>query len=323
MSKMIVGIDVSKDTLDVAILKDKEPFRQFANTSAGFNRLQNWLMKNGADNVHACLEATGKYAVGVAEYLYQDGHQVSMVNPYRIHRYRESRLVRNKTDKIDAFILARFCEEQKPDLWQPPAPIYQELKHLSRHLDSLMGMKQQEVNRRKSGASSQFVIELIDQHIVLLDQQIQSVKDQMDRLISQDRKLSTQQRLLVSITGIGTLTANRLIAEVQEFSRFESGDHLAAYAGLTPRIYSSGTSVHRKESISKMGNVHIRKLLYMPAIVAKNNNPIFKSFSDRLVENGKCNMLIVIAVMRKLLVLCYAILRDGIPFDPNFQSSPI
>lgn len=322
MSKSYLGIDVSKNKIDVAILTDKKVSTAiFPNTNEGFVSLQELLEQFGIAQVFACLEATGKYSVGIATFLYQQGHQVSVVNPYRIHRYRESRLVRSKTDKIDAVIIALFCKEQEPIPWQPPEPIFVELKEVSRHIDNLMEARQRERNRLKSGNLKSFVKESITRLVDQLDSEITQAKKKLDQIVSQDPALKQEHDLLISIMGIGKLTANRLLAEVQGFSRFISEDHLASYAGLTPKIFSSGSSVHKKARISKAGNTHIRKALYMPALVAKRTNPTLSAFSKRLLANGKPNKLILAAIMRKLLVLAYVIVKSGVPFDPNYHDS--
>ena len=123
MSKSILGIDVSKDTLDVALLHDEQLLHiQIENNDKGFKILSQWLHKHRVQTVHACMEATGTYFEAVAGYFYQSGQQVSVVNPRRIKAYGESLLTRNKTDKSDAQVIAAFCRAQDPALWSPPEP---------------------------------------------------------------------------------------------------------------------------------------------------------------------------------------------------------
>ena len=120
MDQNKLGIDVSKDNLDVVLWDEQGGKHQiFSNSPEGFVRLAHWLISQKAGLVHACLEATGQYGEGVAEYLYAAGHKVSVVNPLRIKRYGESKLHRNKTDKADASLIAEFCLKENPPLWQP------------------------------------------------------------------------------------------------------------------------------------------------------------------------------------------------------------
>jgi transposase len=124
--------------------------------------------------------------------------------------------------------------------------------------------------------------------------------------------------LLLSIPGIGQLTAAKLLGEIRDVGSFEDARQLAAYAGVTPRNFLSGTSIHKKARISKMGNANLRKILYMPAISAKRFNPIVRAFCQRLLDAGLRPMQVIAAAMRKLLHLIFGILKSGKPFDPDF-----
>jgi transposase len=129
------------------------------------------------------------------------------------------------------------------------------------------------------------------------------------------------QDLLVTIPGIGKLTAAKLLGEIRNIQDFQSARQLAAYAGLTPRNFLSGTSVHKKSRLSKTGNAHLRKLLFMPAITAKRWNPIVHTFCDRLILSGLRPMEVIGAAMRKLIHLVFGILKSGRPFDPNYLTN--
>src|SRR6185503_7913918 len=115
--------------------------------AAGFKKLSKWLTHKTAGQVKACLEATGRYGDALALYLYQAGHQVSLVNPARIKKYGQSQLQRNKTDKLDARVIADFCRTQEPGLWRPPAPEKRELQEMVRRLSALIKEQTREQNR--------------------------------------------------------------------------------------------------------------------------------------------------------------------------------
>ena len=151
-----LGIDVSKATLDVVLLRPDVPpeAAHFANDGSGFRSLRHFLKKRQVKPLHACLEATGHYGDGVALFLHEAGYTVSVVNPARIKSYADSRLSRTKTDAGDAALIADFCRTQQPPAWTPPAPEQQELQALTRHLENLRDMRQQEVNRRQAGIPS-------------------------------------------------------------------------------------------------------------------------------------------------------------------------
>jgi len=318
MTKYVLGIDVSKDTLDVLLLcEERQKFHQFTNNPTGFTELVTWLENNCASHAHICLEATGKYSLPVAKHLYEACLRVSMVNPARIKYYRDSRMARNKTDRLDAFIIADFCRTQKPHLWSPSRPEVEELQEQTRYLTSLKKMRQQEKNRKSSGFESAFVHAQIQKLLEFIEQQITIIEAHIQEHICQHEDLRQQQQLLVTIPGVGKLTAAKLLAEIQDVERFHNAAQLAAYAGVTPQNYSSGTSVYKKPRMSKTGNVHLRNAIYMPTLVAKRFNPTIKVFCARLGENEKNNRVIIGAGMRKLLHVIYGVLKNKVPFDPN------
>ena len=324
MTQPILGIDVAKATLDVAWMNsNQKAFHQFENSLNGYKQLDTWVRKQGGDHTHVCLEATGQYGDGVAAFMFQQGHAVSVVNPARIKYYGNSKLRRNKTDKADADLIAEYCERQKPALWSPPPASFKDLQALVRHLDDLQTTRLQETNRLNSGVPTPAVINSLHALVKFLDEQIVICKKDIQDLIDQFPVLKARQDLLVTIPGIGKLTAAKLLGEVRDILDFESARQLAAYAGLTPRNFLSGTSIHKKCRISKTGNANLRKILYMPAISAKHWNPIVSRFCDRLDQNGLRPMEVIVAAMRKLLHIVYGILKSGRPFDPHYLDNSL
>ena len=171
--------------------------------------------------MHACLEATGQYGDGVAEYLYHAGHAVSVVNPLRIKRYGESKLHRNKTDKADAALIAEFCAKETPPLWKPLPDSLKQLRQMVRRLDDLQCAYQQERNRLTSGVTNTWVVADLQAHLQELRQRIQAMKTAIQQFIVADPELKHQAYLLDTIPGIGELTAARLLAEIGEITSFE------------------------------------------------------------------------------------------------------
>jgi transposase len=319
MIQPVLGIDVSKDTLDVVLLKgESRAHGSFANSKAGHVRLVQWANAQYVGEMRACLEATGQYGDGVAEYLYQSGFGVSVVNPARIKRYGDSKLHRNKTDKADAALIAEFCYKENPLLWVPAPSHLKQLRQMVRRLDDLQKNYQQERNRQKSGVTDSWVLEDIQDHLSELKRRIQTLKKAIYRVIKEIPELKENFDLLVSILGIGDLTAAKLLAEIGDFSCFEDAPQLVAYAGLNPKGVRSGSSVHKKTRISKEGRPCIRSILYLPAVVARHHNPIIRAFCDRLAERNLPKMAITAAAMRKLLHLAFGVLKHHKPFDPNY-----
>ena len=210
-------------------------------------------------------------------------------------------LHRNKTDKADAALIAEFCQRENPPLWAPLSTEVKHLRALVRRLEDLQTAYQQERNRSLCKETNAWVLDDLQMHLRYLQERIQAARQEIQQHIEQHSNLSSQQALLVSIPGIGKLTAARLLAEIGDIAAFEDAPQLAAYAGLNPKGFRSGSSVHKKTHISKEGRAFLRYILYMPAIVALKHNPVIMEFCQRLEERRLAKMAIVVAAMRKLL----------------------
>jgi transposase len=320
MNQPILGIDVSKDSLDVRLIHtDRGRSAVFGNNPKGYKRLIHWLKKRcGQEQVHVCMEATGMYAFPVAEALYAAGEQVSVVNPARISAYAKSLLSRNKTDRLDAAIIADFCRTQSPPAWHPPREELRELQSLVRLLEDLTATRQAEINRLKSGVRSAVIARILEDHIYYLNDQIKYVEQLIKAHIAQDGDLRRKKQLLLSIPGIGEKTAHIILGEILYLDSFENAKQLAAFAGLNPRQRLSG-KMKGRSPISKTGNANLRKALYFPAIVARGYNPVIRKFCARLEENGLVPMEVIIAGMRKLLHISFGVLKNDCPFDQNYE----
>ena len=315
---LYLGMDVSKETLDVCLLRGKDSeYAQMSNSRKGFNQLHHWLQKRQASSVHVCLEATGIYGLEVAQFLHEKGYRVSVVNPARIKGFAQSQMRRSKTDKLDAAVIAAFCQALQPDRWTPPEPAWYELRALVRHIDDLQQTRQQQVNRLES-ATLPAVRDQLQQHITFIDAQIAQVKNQIKDHLKHFPHLKREVDLLKSIPGIGDLTAWRLLAEIGIISRFADIRQVVAFVGLDPTRHESGRSVRGGRHISRQGRASLRSALFMPALTAQRYNPLLHAFAQRLEANGKLPKQIVVAVMRKLLHLAYGILKSGHPFDPCY-----
>jgi transposase len=312
-----LGIDVAKATFDVALLiHGRLLHRSFAMTAHGFDALHAWIAKQGVEQVHACLEATGEYGAALALSLYAAGHGVSIVNPARIAAYAKSRLARTKTDKADAALIAHFCSTQHPLHWTPLPAEVRELQARVRRVEMLQEMAQQEVNRLQSGLHSPAVRASMEATLAFLRHEIAQMQRLVQEQVEQSADLQHKQRLLCSIPGVGRWTAARVLAESDAVRTSVSARQLAAYAGLTPRERTSGTSVRHQARLAKTGNSRLRRALYLPAIVAMRHNPAVRALTERLRARGKRPMVIVGAAMRKLLHLIYGVLKSDRPFDP-------
>jgi len=313
-----LGIDISKETFHASLLTDRgEVKKVFPNTRKGFEQLLSWLKNRHAGDLHVCMEATGAYWEALALYLHGLEQRVSVVNPARIKAFAQSELLRMKTDAVDASLIARFCKSQNPEPWVPPPPEIRILQALMRHYEHLKTTRvQQSVYEQSSEAA--VVKSSIREVIATLDAQIVQVEREIRQHFDDHPDLKRKRDLLTSIPGIGETTAGTLLSEIPHLDQFESAKAVAAFAGLSPRQRRSGTSIHGKPRLCKTGNARLRKALYLPAIVALRFNPVLRIFAERLATIGKHKRLVIGAVMRKLLVLAYGVLRSGTRFDPNY-----
>jgi transposase len=318
MSISVLGVDIAKQKFDVALFVDgKTKHKTCKNSVEGFETLMNWLERQGVQKVHACLEATGNYGEDLGLYLHEAGHVVSIVNPARIKGFGQSELIRTKTDKIDAGLIARFCLAMKPDPWRPPSPEIRALRALVRRVDSLIDMRSQEKNR--ISMSHESVIPLIKGHIDYLDKEIEKIRDEIADLIDRDPDLRKKKALLDSIPAIGTATIPHILAELDDLEKFNHVRELVAFIGLAPRETLSGSSIKGKPRLCKIGHARLRKALYMPALVSIQCNPVMIAFYKRLKEKGKNGKVIVCAIMRKLVHIIFGILKSGKKYDPNYK----
>jgi transposase len=323
MTPTVLGIDISKKDFYVSLLTETRATkpRKFTNNTQGFESLHNWLKQQNVVELHASTwKLLAFWREALAEFLYGEGFQVSIVNPARIKGFAKSELLRTKTDSVDAALIARFCAAMKPSLWTPTAPEVKELQALLRRLESVTEMMTCEQNRLETATPT--VAALTLEHLEYLKQQQQLIKKLISDHFDQHPHLKQQRELLTSIPGIGDLTASILLAEIGDVSDYDNARQLAAYAGLTPSERSSGTSVKGKTRLSCTGNVRLRKALYMPAVVAMRYNPLLKAMSERLLGRGKVKMQVIGALMRKLVHLAFGILKSQKPFDPNYAIAP-
>ncbi len=317
-----LGIDVAKAKLDCALRLPEGKIRSkvVENTPDGFQALRVWLNKQGVVALHVCMEATGTYWEAVAEFLASlEAVTVSVVNPAQIKAFGASRMVRTKTDKADAKLIAEFCAERHPAPWQPPAPAEQALRALVLRLDALQGMRTQESNRLDVARPA--VKEGITKHLDWLDKEIKLILQVIRDHIDSDPTLRDKQRLLDSVPGLGERTIAVLLAFYGTPERFGNARQAVAFAGLDPRQHESGSSVHGKPRLSKVGHTFLRKALYMPAMVTLYRTTWGKLFRSRLAASGKPPMLIIGAMMRKLIHVAFGVLKSGKPFDPTLHGA--
>ncbi len=328
--KHILGIDIASETFVGSVVtneptpKHKGEATTFANTSSGFSACAQWLHSLGVvpSETMVVVEATGVYWEALALFFRHHHFIMSVANPAQVKYYAQSVLQRGKTDELDAHLIARFGATMHPRTWEPPSAFSEELQVLMRQRDAYLGMLTQERNRlhsyERSGIPPQRAIVVSKKTITFLEQQIKELETNFKNMINTDERWKHMLELLQSIPSIGFVTAGILLTETQALESFHSSRQLTAFAGIAPAPYTSGKSVYKRSRISKIGNPRIRKAFYMAAVSALRFNPIMKRFFDRLVANGKTKKVALVAVARKLLILCFAICKSDKPFQPNY-----
>jgi transposase len=313
----VLGIDVAKAKFDVALLVGERKFRTkvFDYSSEGFEALKGWLGRQKVEfsKLHACMEATSHYSERLALWLYEAEARVSVVNPLQIKAYGQSLLNRQKTDRADAQLIARYCEAQQPAAWTPPSPAVRKLQALVARLEALQLMRVAELNRQSIAETA--VAGSIGTVLATLEAEIKRIEKEISDHIDANPDLRHKRELIESIPGIGSKTSMYFLAWFAGPKRFDDVRQAVAFVGLSPRTHESGSSIRGKARIAKLGNARLRKALYFPAIVAIQHNPVIAAFAKQLRSRGKHNMTIIVAVMRKLVHFIYGVLKSGTPFQ--------
>lgn len=314
-NKAFVGIDVSKDKLDLHLMTSSNRKKQccVSNDSAGFNKALTWLNTYSSSPV-VCLEATGHYSEGVAEFLSKAGLFVSIVNPYQVKQFGKVYLKRSKNDIIDSQTIAQYAKAMEPRRFSPRSKAFKLIRELTKTRSLLVGQITQLKNQLES-TKQKPAAKLIQQTITSLQKQIIRLDKQLSTAIEEDPTFYELKKRLLEIKGVGEASIASLIAYLPDISQFQSAKQLAAFAGLSPKQNQSG-QYEGKTRISKVGCPDLRNALYMPALSAKRYNTALSPFVRRLEASGHRPKQIVIAVMRKLLHIIYGMIKSGQRFNP-------
>lgn len=309
-----VGIDIAKDKFDAALwVNEKYRTQEFSNTPKGFTAFLAWCEKH-TKTPWFCMEATGIYGEELANFLYKHHYKVSVINPLKIKRYAQSKLVRNKTDPLDAKIIAEFGWINKPRTYKPKPVCRKEITELVNLLNVQKGQLVRLKNQLPTlkGKESK---QRVESGIAGLEKEIKEIEKSLENQVKKDAELTKQKSLLMTIPGVGPATTHAILGRVGDIQQFTIAKEFAAFLGLTPYQRQSG-KYRGKTMMSRMGDATLRKVIYMAALVAKRYNPILKVFFERLKAKGKHVKAAIGAVMRKLAHIIFGVLKNQTAFNP-------
>jgi transposase len=317
---MYCGIDVSAKSLTVAIQRVHQPVEQrsFPNTSVGHRVLIVWLRK-ATSPVRVSLEATGIYSLDLAFALdTAEGIEVAVLNPKVANRFAQT-IRRSKTDSADAEVLAEYSHRMPFKAWIAPSSSSMRLRSIVRHVESLSVQSAQNQNRLHAAHGSTStpgcVVQDLKRIVASLELRIHRLRREAMTLVRQDELLRKRYELLVSIPGVAQVSAMQLLAELSTLPSDLTVREWVAHGGLDPAHEISGSSVRRASRISRAGNRHLRRALYIPALVASRCDPHAKAFFDSLLARKKACLQALIAVARKLLHAIFGIFRSGLKYE--------
>lgn len=329
--KQAVGIDVAKDELVVSFGQMGQDtsinifaYKTFPNNKKGFNDLLKWVKKIAVKElkVRYVMEATGVYHERLAYYLSDQGQEVSIVLPNKIHNYTKTLNIKTVTDKTASQAICQFGLERKLEVWEKPKEIFRTLKQLTRERDQLIAERtmiknQMHAERTEAHPNKDSIIRM-HQRIKLISKQEKDIQTAITEVIKRDEELARKVDNITSITGVGELTTAIVLGEVNGFELIRNKKQLIHYAGMNVEEKQSGISINGKPKMSKKGNRHLRKAMHLPALSAIRHDPRFKAIFVRLVSKHGIKMKAVVAVQKKLLELIYTLWKTDTKYDKKY-----
>ena len=321
--KLYVGIDVSKDTLDVCFLDETDKCvkeLKVKNEKSGHLTIQREIKRLAkGDAVQVCLESTGSYSFDVASYLAKEV-PVSVVNPLKVNRYAQA-IARCKTDKVDARVIALYAHHIPFVPWKAPSPEAFEFRSLMRQVAYLKKQIAALRNRRHAAGASEVcgsrtVKSSCAKVITCLQREIESLVVKARAIAFANKEIRERCTLILTIKGIGEASAMAIVADLALFSSDITTRQAVALAGLDPNLKQSGTSLNAPPRMSKKGISSLRAALFFPAMVAVRFQPNVRAYYQSVLQRTKKKMKALVAAMRRLLHTIIGMIKSGTAFDP-------
>lgn len=334
--RIYIGVDIAQESFEAGLWQTKggQPLGHYPNRQEGWELLAKTLRKDnieGQGQILLVLEATGGYELGLAAYAYAQNWQVCLPNPKTVRDWAKGSGWRSKSDRQDALMLAQYGSEKQPAPQDELPPHVRELDDLLRRRTDIEQVRQSENNRLKGYQQrphpSQPVIQSLERSIASLDAELTALEQAIKELVNGNLELKQRVRQLRTVPGVGTRIALPLLVILYRWQARTQGQGsakgLVAFLGLDPQTFQSGTSVYKRATISRMGDGHIRSLLYMGALGGiRGDNPL-RIFYQRLVGRNKAKRLALVASARKILVWAWAVFHSNSNFDSSlFAPSP-
>jgi transposase len=302
----VVGIDVAKDWMDVALLGEKCT-QQFAQTKKGIAKLVGRMKQLGPKLI--VVEATGGYEEALVLALFEAGLPVALVSPQRVRQYARARGRLAKTDPLDAHLLAEYGQAIQPRLFVGKSEERKQLSALVGRRNQLNALLQAEKNRRRGQTGA--VRSSLENVIACLEAELKQMDQEIRTLLQQHTDLQTQEKLLRSAKSIGPVTAATLLADLPELGQLDRQE-IAALVGVAPM--NADTGKKRGYRKTKGGRPEVRRTLYMATLSGIRYNPVLQPHYDQLRKRGKEKKVAITACMRKILTILNAMMRDQQPF---------
>jgi transposase len=317
---LFCGIDVSAKSLTVAVQQENQSVEQrsFANSTSGHKALIAWLRKRQV-RVRVSLEATGVYSLDLSMALNEaEGIELAVVNPKVANRFAQT-IRRSKTDAADAEVLVEYSRGMPFTAWCAPKQKGLQLRTISRYIDSLTVQSARNQNRLHAAQGStttpRCVVQDLKRSLASIARRILRLRREAVILIRRNDGLRQRYELLTCIPGIAQIGAIQLLGELSTLSPEMTVREWVAHSGLDPVHETSGTSVKKQSRISRAGNRHLRRALYMPALVGSRCDPRMRAFYEALLGRKKARLQALVAVARKLLHAVYGIFRTVTTYD--------
>ena len=326
----VIGVDVSKAKLDCGLIVELDPMKRrqkvVSNDAQGWVKLVDWACQSAhcaPEQLKIVLEPTSSYHEGVAHYAHDRGAQVWIVNPKQVRDFAKGLGLRSKTDALDCLVLAQFGLKGRTVDWIPaPLPVRQ-LQALLRRMEDVEKTLQAEFNRVEAATAAQApepVMQSLEKSVEFFKQERKRLNEQIDQHIDGHPDLKSDYELLRSIPAVGPCSARVMLVKLRA-RQFENAAQASAFMGLRPVYWESGSSVRKLPRMGPHGERLARRILYMAALTAMRTNPDARALYERLVRGGKKPMLALCAVMRKLVHICFGVLKHQRPYEPQIASS--